>query len=245
MTAFDSALRSQSNPDALAGRKRASAPGQGLLSADWGLDPDELPAGTWEKPLAGNVGGQWRVQEVRTPRWIIDAASEAMGGTIGLDPCAASDPAVWFAERNMSLCEEALVLEDELESIRKRPETRARQKELTALLKPYYLGGALKVDWGDWRDGAYVNPPFGFLERWIPRCQSEATKLFRRVVGLWPVRTHRPWWMRGHVGAEIVTLRYDVIFEGHEHAFPAPMCLTSWNCRIPPLGERETGRIRL
>ncbi len=239
VSAYDAALRGKGAPTTAP----APAAAQMALADDWALDV--LPVGEWKAPLAGNVGGQWRIQEVRTPTWILDAAREALGGRIGLDPCAASDPEFWFADRNMSLAAEAVPFQEELERIRKEKGSRARQKELTALLKPYYLGGALKVDWGDYRDGTFCNPPYGFLEPWLERLQREGRDVFRRVVGVYPIRTHRRWWMKLHQGFEIVTLDYDVVFEGFEHAFPAPLCMTSYNCRIPPLGERETGRVRL
>jgi hypothetical protein len=241
MSAFDAALRGRGAPTGplLLG----SGASQMQLADDWALDV--LPAGEWKSPLAGNVGGQWRIQEVLTPDWVLDVAREAFGGSIGLDPCASSNSAEWFAVRNMSLAAEAVPYQQELETIRQEKGSRARQKELTALLKPYYLGGALKCDWGDYRDSCFCNPPYGFLEPWIERLQREGRDTFRRLIGFYPVRTHRSWWMKLHQGFEIVTLNYDVVFKGFEHAFPAALCLASYNVRIPPLGERETGRIKL
>lgn len=46
---------------------------------------------------------QEREQEVHTPPWIIAVAREALGGTIDLDPCAASDRACHFATINLTL----------------------------------------------------------------------------------------------------------------------------------------------
>ena len=40
-------------------------------------------------------------------RWIIDAAATALGGTIGIDPCASTNRANWFAESNITLAKEA------------------------------------------------------------------------------------------------------------------------------------------
>jgi hypothetical protein len=237
VSAFDAALRGRAAP---VGPPPVS--GQMALASDWALDT--LPKGEWRAPLAGNVGGQWRIQEVLSPDFVLDAACEAFGSEIRLDPCASSNPAEWFAQRNMSLAEEAVPYQAELDRIRQEKGSRARQKELTALLKPYYLGGALKCDWGDWRDDTYSNCPFGFLRFWLRRYQREARENYRRLVTLHPARPHRQWWCDYHVGAEVVFLESQVIFKGHQHAFPAALVLAGWNVRIPSLGKRETARWR-
>ena len=43
-----------------------------------------------------------RRQDIRTPQWFVDAASEALGGSIPLDPCATRSPRWHFAEENWS-----------------------------------------------------------------------------------------------------------------------------------------------
>lgn len=63
------------------------------------------------KALAGTVGGQAREQEVWTPDWIIDAARTALGGTIDLDPCAASKPEAHFAKINITLPMDSLTMQ--------------------------------------------------------------------------------------------------------------------------------------
>jgi hypothetical protein len=186
--------------------------------------------------LAGHVGGQSRTQEVWTPGDILAAVADAFGGPIRWDPCAATDPSVRFAEVNATLSEEGQKLESLLPFADK-----AQTKALKKLIKPHYLAGSLAREWppGD----TFVNPPYGtgFLERWIRRCFVEA-QAGRRIVGLWPVRTHRKWWVRDTAGAEIVFLNYKVVFRGHKNAFPAPLCLTCWNVQLGPLGSKETGR---
>jgi hypothetical protein len=37
-----------------------------------------------------HTGGKKREQEVHTPDWILDAVREAFGGSIFMDPCAAT-----------------------------------------------------------------------------------------------------------------------------------------------------------
>lgn len=157
--------------------------------------------------LAANVGKspQDRPQEVYTPDWVLDAVRETFGGTIALDPCAASVPEHQFAE--VSLCRE---------------------------LDPVCDGLAL-----EWLDGSYVNPPFVDLGAWLAKGARG-----RRVIVLCPFRPHRRWFFEACAGAQIVCLHYNVKFKGHKSAFPAPLCLISWNCVLPDLGVRETGRVQ-
>lgn len=63
------------------------------------------------KALAGHVGAQEREQEVWTPDWIIEAARTALGGTIDLDPCAASKPEGHFARVNITLPMDSLLMQ--------------------------------------------------------------------------------------------------------------------------------------
>jgi hypothetical protein len=176
--------------------------------------------------LTGNVGGQARVQEVHTPAWIWQAVRDTFGGRIALDPCAASDPQHWQAEANITLPDNALAL-----------------------------------DW-DVDGGIYANPPFNQLgptkgrpatEKseakpfthcgWMAKFATEA-EAGRQIVALVPFRPHRKFFLKACSGGEIVCLNYDVKFEGHKQAFPAPLCLISWNCRVVDLCSRENGRWR-
>lgn len=158
--------------------------------------------------LAGNVGAPNREQEVLTPDWIVDAAREALGGTIEFDPCASSDPLKWFAECNVTLPE-----------------------------------NSLELDWSG--TAIYCNPPYAELQPWLEKCGAAARcKEPARVVFLGPFRPHRSWFLPALRGSEIVFLHYAVKFQGHTSAFPAPLFLASWNCTIPDLGARETGRWR-
>lgn len=188
-------------------------------------------------------GAALRVQEVHTPLWILDVAREALGGEIHVDPCAASESQNWFAALNITLPSDALALERRMFAAKR--DNLDLASDLEAALKPYYLTtGGLVSDWGAVERTAFGNVPFGFLEPWLERFQREG-QAGRKCVGLWPVRTHREWWPEYHAGAEIVCLSYDVKFVGHTNTFPAALCLASWNCTIPDLGERETLRIRL
>jgi hypothetical protein len=199
---------------------------------------------TQHNALASLRGHHLRVQEVHTPTWILDAASEALGGEIHIDPCAASEPEHWFASRvNLRLSDEALAIERRMFYAQLHNLDAA--SDLKAALKPHYLTtGGVVEPWGpvDW--SAFGNVPFGFLEAWLARFQREGLA-GRKCVGLWPMRTYRSWWCEAHAGADIVCLSYDVKFVGHTNTFPAPLCLAAWNCVIPDLGERETLRVRL
>jgi hypothetical protein len=182
------------------------------------------------RALAGNVGGQVRTQEVLTPGWILRAAAVALDG-IDYDPCASTDPANWFATTNVTLSPEGQAIE----ALYVDCTTKAERRAVAKAVRPFYwmlpphLSGS-----------SFVNPPFGttFLDKWMKWCCTRAAP----TIGLWPVRTHRPWWIKYSAGAEIVLLRYDVKFRGHKCAFPAPLCLAAWHCQVPDLGAKETGR---
>ncbi len=155
--------------------------------------------------LHGNGGKAGREQEVWTPPWILDAAREALGGEICLDPCAASRPEGLYATDNYQLPLDGLSL--------------------------------------PWLDGTFVNPPFDSLRGWLEKAGMEARENNLRIVALFPWRPHRRWLWPPLQDSEIVFLHYAVKFVGHKSAFPAPLVLVSWNCRIPDLGARETARI--
>lgn len=195
---------------------------------------DALAARTAADALCGNVGGQARIQETWSPEWIVQAAHAAMDG-IEYDPCAASDPRAWFADRNTTLPPEAVALEARMHAAQSKPE----RADLARKLKPYYFSGSLTAAWN--ARSAYVNNPFKWLEAWLRKCVEEAQR-GTKIVQLGPVRTHREWWRPLVRTGHVVYLRYDVCFQGHRQAFPAPLALVSWNCIVPYLGERETGR---
>jgi hypothetical protein len=205
--------------------------------------------GAARRALSGNVGGQSRVQEVLSPDFAVDAAREALGGEIGVDPCASSNPANWFARNNFTLSEDALALEVALAALQAlpKPERIVRKREIRDLkraVKAHYLSGAMVGSWGGYELGAYLNPAYGYLKQWTARVQLEH-RAFRRMVCLWPFRPHRVWWVRNHAGCELIALNYNVVFKGHKSAFPAPLCMVAFNCRIPNLGKRENWRVRL
>lgn len=179
--------------------------------------------------LSGNVGGQVRKQEVHTPDDLLDVVYRTFGGAPDYDPCAASDPAAHFARYNAVLPSEALAIEALL------PECKTKKEKamVAKAVKPYYLRLP-----GHLEGNAFVNPPFQFLRPWMEWCHSRRAP----TLGLWPVRTSRPWWVRSCKGAEVVLLWYNVKFKGHKCAFPAALCLVAYGCTVPALGKMETGR---
>jgi hypothetical protein len=183
--------------------------------------------------LAGNVGGLDRVQEVHTPDWFLDAVCEAFQGPIQYDPCAPSNPAHWFAERNVTLPPEAVELE------RCLPVANAEQKRaIRKILKPYYLSLPPCIPGLD----TYDNPPFAFLQTWMRWCQAQSQHA--RVIAMWPVRIHRQWWPELMAGSEMVALDARLAFKGHDQFVPFPMCAATWGVKLPPLGKRETWRFQ-
>ena len=198
-----------------------------------------------QNALAGNVGGQRRVQETWTPDWVIDAASQAMGG-IQLDPCGAS-----------SYDSEVTVVHKRLNGervTRVNPTTGGWFADIT-LTRPGAFEGLAQSPHGgtviskdsypeDWTQArsVYLNPEFAELEKWLTKAAE--TGRHTQVIALSPVRTHRSWWFPTiqRSGGAIVYLSYNVKFKGHDFAFPAPLCLISWNCTLPDLGARETWR---
>ncbi len=97
----------------------------------------------------------------------------------------------------------------------------------------------LAVPWDP--EGTFLNPPFKTLEPWLAKAHAAHGKR----IGLFPCRPHRRWWYASLRGAEVVFLHYDVKFEGHRSAFPAPLVLAAWGCSIIDLGSRETHRMRI
>jgi hypothetical protein len=178
--------------------------------------------------LSGNVGGLDRKQEVHTPDWFLDAVREAFQGPIQYDPCAPSNPAHWFAERNVTLPPEAV----ELEACLPRAD-KAQKQAIRRILKPYYRNLPERLPWD-----TFVNPPFAFLQDWMRWCQAPGGP----VIALWPVRVHRQWWPKLMAGSEMVALDARLIFKGHDQAVPFPMCAATWGVTLPPLGKRETWR---
>ncbi len=188
------------------------------------------------RPLAGNVGGLARVQEVLTPTWILDAVREAFGGPIGLDPCASTNPANWFAEANLCLPPEAGVLQAAINAAEGTRESAGLKRQL----QEYTLGGSLRENW-DIPD-AFINPHFDTLQPWMAKVKAESDRTGGyRTVLLCPVRTQRSWWPKLAAGARGVWLA-PFSFVGHKSAFPAGLCLLARGCEIPPLGKAETGR---
>jgi hypothetical protein len=191
---------------------------------------DQIMAATSpKKALAGNVGGQAREQEVWTPDWIVEAAREALGGTIDVDPCAASKSEAWFATYNITA----------------GPHIDGYRTESIVFEggRGGWISDSLRTDWAS-DLGHFVNPPYQHpaYQLWLEKCAAEAAK-GARIVLLGPTRPNRKWFRPALRAAEVVELNYKVIFKGHDSAFPASLFLASWNCRLPDLGDRENGRI--
>lgn len=61
----------------------------------------KLPIAAAPNALRGLYGAPKKRQQARrTPQWFLDAAAEALGGSIPLDPCAHRSPKFHFAEEN-------------------------------------------------------------------------------------------------------------------------------------------------
>lgn len=72
-----------------------------------------------------------------------------------------------------------------------------------------------------WPERTYLNPEFDALEPWL-RQFSES----HEAVVLAPVRSHRKWWRRYLLGADVERAWLDPLkFVGHAQTFPAPLVL--------------------
>lgn len=184
------------------------------------------------KALAGNVGKSDRPQEVHTGRWFLDlAVFPAFGGVVDYDPCAASNPAAWFATLNVTLPPAVQSLVDMLPTA-----DDATAREIRKVLKAVYREPPQHLP-----GRAYVNPPFSDLEPWMLWC-AERGAAGNPTLGLWPVRPGNAWWIPACKGAEITFLSARFAFEGYKAAHPEDLVLVAWNCQVPNLGKWETGR---
>lgn len=156
--------------------------------------------------LAGNVGGQARVQTVFTPRWLLDGVIAAVGMPIALDPCTTPENPVG-ARRYIS--------------------------PGPAPAAGWPLGhlacDGLAESWAVWSMGClvYVNPPYDALAAWLEKCVAEATQ-GARIVALVPWRSQRTWFCSAAKTAAWVATLAPFPFVGHRSAFPAPLCLIGW-----------------
>jgi hypothetical protein len=187
--------------------------------------------------LAGNVGGQARDQEAWTPDDLLAAVRTALGGKIVLDVCGASRWSLPEVRDKRGKVQRAAVPHGGWFA----DITIARDAETQ--VSPH--GGlvlqadGLDVDWAG-RPG-FDNPPYNDLRRWLTKA-AETGKTGTPHVHLGPVRTQRKWWLPLARTGEIVFLNYNVKFKGWKCAVPFPVCLIAWNCTIPDLGSKETGR---
>jgi len=208
--------------------------------------------------LGGTVGGQDREQEAWSPTWFLEAAATALGGRIPLDPCGASAWALPAAPKRGrdglpvlhtkgKRAGQPVLVRDAIEG--------GWFADLTltgpgGFEGPSPHGGYVAAvdgrDGASWAQagGAYVNPEYADLDLWL-EAMLACARTGCPVVGLFPVRSRRQWWADAvrAPGAELVCLRYDVVFQGYHAAHPENMCGVAWNCRLPPLGARETWRV--
>lgn len=206
------------------------------------------------RALAGNVGGQAREQEAWTPTWVLDAARAAFGGPIQLDPCGAS---AWELPEVLDRRKDGSVVMTSHKTPRPKVKRAAVSggwyADVTLTGEGGYQGpsphggvcmavSGLSPN-GVWGADTFFNPEFDNLAAWLDRAQASAARGYR-VVGLFPYRARRGWWVAGTRGAELVQLYYDVRFQGYASAHPENMVLVGWNCSIPSLGKRETARWR-
>lgn len=163
-------------------------------------------------------------QEVRTPPDVIARVVRAFGGPtfagsgIALDPCAPSkSPPSFHADRYVRAGEGSDGL------------------------------GGLSPDL-TWPDRTYANPEFADLVPWLAKARLHAAQAHRpRIVLLVPARTHRAWFQAAVLSTAAlggaVAFLGPVKFVGHKGAFPAPLCLISWNCVAegPIVGDFRRG----
>lgn len=204
-----------------------------------------------KQALTGNVGAQDRPQEILTPDYILEAATKALGGYIGLDPCATADPSKWFAEENWCLGPEVYAIEAQIRALTgKDKETKKARAALKKQRKKLYLAGPGLTR--PWYAPAFVNFPYEFCEAWLRACAVSAfgeptvcgSERPPRVV-LAPVRPWRKWWVQYARMADQCVWLSPVTFVGQKQPLPMPMCLLAFGCEIPQIGKYETGRSKI
>jgi hypothetical protein len=174
----------------------------------------------YSSPLAGNVGRANRAQEILTPDWLVGEARAALGGAIGLDPCASMYPENQIAGENWHLPAEIWELEAMAED---NTLSKALRDEIKATRKHMYLTGPGLVN--AWTKPAYCNPPYEFLEPWL-RVMREGSA---PVVALVPVRPQRVWWCELLADVRGQFLK-PFPFKHQKQSFPAPLCLMFFRC---------------
>lgn len=135
----------------------------------------------------------------RSPDNLLELVRAAFGGPIDLDPCAARDPAHWFARVNVP-----------------RPGTRiegTRSKidglEALATFKPWTC---------------YINPPYGRgIGRWV---EAWARSPAKHAIALLPARTDTRWFAAGWAASNAACfLRGRLTFVGAPAPAPFPSVL--------------------
>ena len=72
----------------------------------------------------------------------------------------------------------------------------------------------------DWPERTFWNPPWGDLITWMAKALQSTES-----IGLFPVRTRRPWWRRfmGQTSAHVMLTK--IRFVGHAHDYPGDVML--------------------
>jgi len=95
----------------------------------------------------------------------------------------------------------------------------------------------LKTNWAaicKKHDGwIYVNPPFDKLKLWLAKCELEAMR-GARIYCLAPFRPWRTWFCSYTEAWPVVSLA-PFPFVGEKNAYPAPLCVISYNLPVPQI----------
>lgn len=190
------------------------------------------------KALAGDVEDQEREQTVLTPPWFVqqlvmpremfttNPPLPVHGPyTLALDPCTTPENPTG-----------ALVRCTGTELVRVNVPPGGPDHEMQ--LNPFDNG--LLIDWQDTVRGldvpdpfVFVNPPYADLEAWLVKCAAEAHKGVA-IHALIPFRPHREWFGTILQSSQaIIKALAPFPFVGSKSAFPAPLCLCSWNIPSP------------
>lgn len=80
-----------------------------------------------------------------------------------------------------------------------------------------------------WAGRVFVNPPFGDLDRWAPKCRREHEEHGCEVVLLLPARTDTLYWQKEVATATAVCFwRGRLRFEGAKASAPFPVVFAYW-----------------
>ena len=148
-------------------------------------------------------------QTIYTPQCVIDAVLEVWPEGIACDPCAGPhDVESWADETRVPAQIRAYADGDVTDGVEGWSVT----------------GGGLGFDWPT---HTFVNPPYGDLKTWLPKCVATD-----ECMALVPVRTHRTWWRDAALQANGICWMNPLKFVGYKSTFPAPLALMYWGHRV-------------